>query len=489
MSIVRKFLREYQDNNPEKFNREILEAKKNDDVVLLIQDWCKSLEVINGITFISAKIINSNAVYNFKENIKELPMEESRLIEIEFQMKLEQGDKEEIITKKLFFPELLNNFNFLINDIQYYPIYQMVDAECYRTKNYIVMKTALQPVIMMHKEIMLKTMEGETLQATFLFSKMFSTKVPIFLYFVSHMGMSEMSEFFNFPFDITDDPKDYDPETEYMFRCCGTMWLSIKKEEFDTNSISRLLVATFMNIFAKNEKFDWDFIDDVDYWTTRLGSNFTKNPANHLTKGQSVQFSLERLMDETTKRISRLKSEDKSDIYHMIRWMILNYDNLRRQDNDNLANKRIRMNEYLLFPLYAKGTQGVLRILNGKNITIDTLKSLFKNIDKHFLVNRAMADDNMRYISDVNTIDITSKLRFTSQGPQAISTSKGEIRGRGLHETMIGRVDLIYTSNSNPGVMRMLTPMCKTVGNFHFFENPVIGSLTTEELLEEENEM
>lgn len=506
---LKKFIHEFQDKNPEKFNKELMEMKDKDDVLILIKDWAKSLEIIDGLTFMGAEIISTDKVYNYyipkkkpkrrtkeeiekeKENLengivqekkveeennklpfREINLEESRFIEIEIKFHIEKDGEEKDITKKLYFPELLDHFSFLINGVSYYPIYQLFDAECYRTKKSIVQKTALQPIVLMFNDVVVKDIDNTyEFSNKSIYSKLFDTRVPIFVYYFAKFGIEETIKFFNFPFTIS-GTSNSNGEDEIEFKLSKTIFLNVKKNWIEQEEINEILLLTFLDTFKKSSRLIMEQIMDKEFWIRRLGGNFTKNTSNHYNKGISVQYSLERLMDETTKRISRIPENNKKDVYHLIRWMLFNFLNISRMNNMTLANKRLRVNEYLLFPLYEKSTKGILRLLNGKNNDIKKICSIFSTIHKGFLVDKCVNSDIMRYNNLVNSIDFTSMLKITNQGPQSISNSKGEVRGRGLHESMIGNIDLVYTSNSDPGCSRMLTPFAKVLDNGFFTKEP-----------------
>jgi hypothetical protein len=244
----------------------------------------------------------------------------------------------------------------------------------------------------------------------------------------------------------------------------------------DESLQNKVMVFTFVNAFQKKDKVSTEKIDDKDYWIRKLGSYFTKNQTNFDNKGKSVKASFERLLDNTTKRVIRIPDRDKENIYSLLRWFLINYDSLLYQNNDDLANKRLRLNECFIFPLLEVWTQGVLRVLNGKNITLKTLESLFSNIQPDFLVKKIKTADNLRYMNNVDSIDILNKMKLTIAGNQSISNSRGEIRGKTLDPSMIGNIDVIYTSNNDPGTTRALSIGAKVNDTWHFTEEPNIIS-------------
>jgi len=484
MSQWNKMLKTLQDSNPEKFNPEIFNLKDQDDILQHISDACASLETISGIKFLGAKKIDDRVLYTPSTEITDISFERSRLMQISIKFQLtdpKSGDKKKI-EKKLFFPKLINGSYYLIDDVKYFPIFQIIDAETYRTNNSITMRTSLQPIVVNYKNTSITPdNENDPIDGYFTFSKIFNTKIPIFIYFFANYGITETLRFFNLDnkFRIIDKKRveDFDDyPDEYLFKLGSMIYLAVPKEYLEESAQNKMMAFTFVNAFQKKDKVSMEKINDLDYWVRKLGSYFTRNQTNFDNKGRSVKASFERLLDNTTKRIIRIPDIDKENIYTLLRWFLINYDNLLLQNNDDLANKRLRLNECFIFPLLEVWTEGVLRVLNGKNITLKTLESLFSNIRPDFLVKKIKNADNLRYMNNVDSIDILNKMKLTIAGNQSISTAKGEIKGKTLDPSMIGQIDLIYTSNNDPGTTRSLTIGAHVNDTWHFTEEPNIIS-------------
>jgi hypothetical protein len=483
MAQWNKMLKELHNSIPEKFNEEIFHLKEKDDILQHISDACSSLESIQGIKFLGAKKIDERTLYKPSKDITDIPYERSRLIaiEIKFELKDPKSSETKLIKKKLYFPKLIDGCYYLIDDVKYYPIFQIVDAETYKTNNSITMRTSLQPIVVSKKNISM-TPENtlEEIEGYYTFSKIFNTKIPIFIYFFANFGITNTLKYFDLEdtFEIIDKKRiDFDEhEDDYLFKLGSMLYLSVPKKYMDESLQNKVMVFTFVNAFQKKDKVSTEKIDDKDYWIRKLGSYFTKNQTNFDNKGKSVKASFERLLDNTTKRVIRIPDRDKENIYSLLRWFLINYDSLLYQNNDDLANKRLRLNECFIFPLLEVWTQGVLRVLNGKNITLKTLESLFSNIQPDFLVKKIKTADNLRYMNNVDSIDILNKMKLTIAGNQSISNSRGEIRGKTLDPSMIGNIDVIYTSNNDPGTTRALSIGAKVNDTWHFTEEPNIIS-------------
>ena len=117
-------------------------------------------------------------------------------------------------------------------------------------------------------------------------------------------------------------------------------------------------------------------------------------------------------------------------------------------DNMDLANKRIRIYEYQLYPLRSYISGHIFRILNSPSITLKTLKRMFSRIGSSsmFLVRNMVNNELLRYYNASNEINLYgSCLRYTFKGPQSLSSTVS-ISQRDLHPSYVGRLSLIASS-------------------------------------------
>lgn len=491
MNKVSEFFHFMQDRNPEKYDESVMTLKERDDALSTLTDACKSLEVINGIEFLGAGIVDKKTLYKFTDKTTEIDFEDSRTVNYEIKFKLSCNGEEKIVKKVIAFPKLVDGTYYIINGIRYYPILQLVDAETYRTNKSVTMRTSLQPIMIYRQRISVEDLFGAELSNIYCFSKIFSIKTPIFIYYFSNFGVFNTIKYFNLPFEIFEESGklDQDDFEDYLVFKLGKKfgdsqlylkvpysWLDEDEEPEHINH--EILLLTFLNAFANKDKIPYEKLGDKGYWVKKLGSFFTKNTSNWYNKGESVKRSFERLFDNTTKKMIRIDENDKKDIYTLIRWFLINYNHLLKMNNNDLANKRLRLNETFIYPLQEHWTTGVLRILNAKKVTLANLEKLFSTIKIDFLIkkniNNADANKNLRYSNLVNTLDAGIKLKVTSSGPQSISNSNGEIKGKDLDISMLGNLDIIYTSAGNPGETRMLTPTAHITDSWHFSDEPNI---------------
>lgn len=469
------FRKQYGETS-EKFNDKIIYSKNNEDIILLMSEVCKSLEILKEIKFIKCTLNPMNKIYKNGNKENKIDIEESRLskLQIEFQIKTE--DEKVDIVKELYFPQLIDNSYFLINGTRFFPVFQLVDSETYRTKDSITLKTLLMPLIIRYTNSFLKDKNNKLdLISKTLKLDLFRSKIPVFQYYFAKMGVEKTIEYFDFPIEVNNAENKDDYIDCLEFQINKNISLFVDEEWFNEDiKQNSIIINSFID--SLEGRLSMERILSKDFWIKKLGSNFTKNNSNYFEKGNSILNSFERIFDETTKRVIRINEIYKKDSYSILKFIIINYNNLLKQDNMDLANKRLRLYEYLMYPLVRKFSKSIYRLLNQKNITMKSLKTIFSNIPQGFLIKSIVNNKLVRYMNEVNTIDLFSNiLKGSISGPQSSGTGgNSEISDklRILHPSMIRRIDLAATSSGEPGLSFTITPFCKITDDLHFTEEP-----------------
>lgn len=484
--FVEKFISDYQYNNPEKFNEKLINCKADEDIILLMSEACKSLEIVEGIKFLSCTYSKIDKIYKPKkkpknsEPIKEdskadFDIEESRLGIITLKFQVTKDDETSIVSKDVYFPELIDNKYFLINGNRFFPIFQLTDAETYRTKNSITLKTLMMPDIVRFENMSIEVDNcNEIFNGRALTLDLFKNKIYIFNYYFAKMGFKNTLEYFGLDNVIYMSNSLYEnPNEYYSLKLNKDVYLNFNTKWFNEYPKQNADIIITLALSMQG-RMTLDKVYEIEYWQRKLGSNFTKNNSNHLEKGVSILSSFERILDETTKRILRIDEEYKQDSYSIVKFIVMNYETLLRQDNMDLANKRLRLYEYLMYPLIHKLSKSVYRILNQKVVTMKSLKNSFNCIQKGFVVKSIVNNKLVRYMNNVNSIDLFSNvLKCSINGPQASKGSGGvSNRMRAVHPSMLGRIDTCSTSAGSPGESLTITPFCDITDDLHFTKEP-----------------
>ena len=469
----------YQSENEEKFNEDLIYLKDKEDITTFAEAIGKGLEILPGIKYLNTTKIDRKKVYNNTATEKKIDVEPSILEEISINFLIFKGEKgdedyeEREISLKFYFPKLIDHHFFIINGIKYKMIYQLTDSGTYRNKKYLVLKNLVMPIKLgtETKVFKFEDTEGNIYNQKVFCINMFKRTINPFLYYFSKLRYEDTIKYLGLD-DYVEliDLNEYDfIEGCTNFKISNSLGVSIDTEFLNESEENKLLIFSYLNIFTNRMKYEK--IMDKDFWIKTLGSIFTKNPSAVLEKGVNILISFERSLDEITKMILRIPDSDKENVYAIVRWMMRNYITLSKLDVMDLSFKRLRLREYLIYPLLTRLSDGVYRLLNKKNPSLNDINSIFK-IPKGFLINYLVKSETIQYVNAVNTYDLFSvALKGTLSGPQSpFQGNSDNMKLRSIHPSYLGRLDLISTSTGDPGVSFTLVPFLHMYKDMHFTE-------------------
>jgi len=478
----------YQKDNSEKFNLDfIFQRNKLEDFKSIMDDICKALEIMDGVTYLGSELITDES--KFKDS--SVSISDSRLMLLISKFKLngidavENKPVEKIISLPIYFPKLIDNFYYILNGNKYFAIYQMIDKGTYVTNNFLSLKTLLMPIIFKNQEVEMETLDNKfKLKAKNITLDIFKYQANILYYFFAKFGFSETNKFFGVEnievVDINEEVEvDESVEVTY-FKINKKYKLAVDCNEFSVNnqySYKENYITTLCDALNIN-KLNLEDLENKTYWLNNLGKVFGNKPTLYESKANKILISLERILDERTKKnLIHIRDYDKENIYCILRWIFIFFNELIQSDNMDIKNKRIRLTEYLIHPLLLKFSDASYRILNTNKLTIQRLEGIFSNIPNTFCISKLVTNKLLRYSNCVNTLDLYAcALKCTQSGPQGLGGENGDgsevpVKYRGQHPSYVGKVDLIASSNSDPGLTMTLSPFIKTDG--YYFDTTV----------------
>ena len=456
--LLNKYMSAFQASNSEKFNKDFLNVKERDNEIIYLETVMKTLNSIEGMEYVKMEEVKHRIYDPTEEDLKAttyIDIDKSLLKIYRFFFRITKDDRCEIISFDLFYPELIKGQYFLINDNRYFPVFQMLDSSFFNTPKAVVLKTLVMPIVM-------------TLLDDSLTLNLFKKKINPFNYYFAKFGFYETLDYFGIKDKIiikdTDKDLTIDLAIYTKFAISKKLFFYIETAEYDKD---KFIYNSIMHTLSTRSRLER--LDEEDVWKKKLGSFFTTttDKAKKIAKADNTLVSLERCLDDLNKNILRLAEEDKSDIYALLRYMIRNYGILRQRNNCEIANKRIRSHEYLVYPLLTKFSGFVRRINNGKNITFEKLCD-FKP-SKGFIVKFAITNELLRYDNSCNSISLVTKLRFSQGGIQSqFSSGSVNIVYRTNHPSYVGKIDLLATSAGSPGCTGLFTPFCQLYDDRYF---------------------
>ena len=481
-----KWLAEFQDSQPNKFNEEIIYGmRERDNMVEYLEDTCKALETIPYIKYEGYDIITDENKFKPTDTIS---ISDSRLTLVIFRFTITYNNSTVHTTMPIYIPKWINHYYFILNGNKYFPIYQHVETSTYNTKNSIILKSLLMPIILQMKTTHISDISGNEYTGRLYMINLFNHKNNLLYYFFATMGYKDTLAFFGYEKNVKIVSSDdtVDTKKRLLIPINKMYSLSVSKVKFKNDQIFKNFVICLIDIFGK--KIDVHKIDNVDFWITKLGSIYTKNINNQTNKAQTVIMSFKRILDERTKKNLLIAYEDKYDIFALIRWMMRNFDTLMRKDNLSLLNKRLRLSEYIITPFVRKMSNSTYRVLNSKTINLNKLRSILKP-NPMVIISDMQNSKLLRFNNATNDMDLFNcALRWSNHGPSSLGEGTRKtvsVHYRGIHISHIGRLSLNTISNSDPGMTGCLSPFVKTN---HFYYNNDEHIVTDEDSIEDNTE-
>lgn len=420
-----------------------------------------------------------------------------------------ENDNSFIVERDLFINKVIDNSFYINEGIRYFLIYQIVDNSTYGTKDSVSLKSLLMPITVKQRDLVsldshfdsTKTYMDLPVYDILLFSKRVNPVLYVMGRYAYNSLISmdvknpdkiidermnykdeKMVEYFNSFFDVdfkfSDDENDLIGENRTVLKLKdksgkGT-FVSVptdKMEAKDPNIVAILGSLADIKIDKKKRvTFTYDEFISPWYWINRLSAFFTKNsdPIKKFDKIKTMLISLDRLMDDATRKILNLPEEDKRNTLNIIRYMLRNFSNLSREDNQDLGNKRLRIYEYMLYPLRKYFSDHIYRVLNSPTRSSNILQRIFSNLNPMYIIKQTVVNELLRYYNSSNEMNLYScLLKYTFRGPQSINKTVS-VGQRDLHPSYAGRLSLVASSASDPGISGTLVPFVEV--HDYFFE-------------------
>ena len=321
------------------------------------------------------------------------------------------------------------------------------------------------PVSIKMKQVSYKTTDGVEYSAPTYTINIFKKDANIMLFYLASFGVNKTLRFFSVDRLINFVSAPTEDSSKLCFAVSSKMYLEVDKYFFEKYSYTKTMVFMLLNVMTNRLTFE--NLYDNDFWIESIGALGTTNKLNQYEKGLNTLTFFDRIIDDTTKRTLKVHECHKKDIYTILRWLMSNFNELRKKDNLSLDNKRLRCNEYIASLLTKAFSERVNRIISlGNKTTIKNVKEIFR-FQGDILLQQLHRSGLLRYDDRVNDQDFWGKLKVTSKGPNSLGgTNENNIAAkyRGVHTSFIGRLDLNVCGTSDPGTSALLTPFCETHG-------------------------
>lgn len=503
----------YGEENPERFNDEFLTSRKRQDIISAVTEIFKSFEIIDEIKLESVTLETDEASFGPIKIQREYfkPILPSRIERIRYRFKITPTDTDESFIKEgdLYLPKLVDDYYYINEGVRYFLIHQIVDNATYSNKDSVSLKSLFMPLTVNNGTLKVTPRYSETeLELPYYRILLFKKCLSPFFYIIlgkcldlletmpvsnpdniiiermnyrSNEIITYINDFFHTDLIFDDDVTKLETEGRMIFQSQGIdangVYFSISKDIFESSVLAQFLVATLCELRTDYYKLDknkryaitYDNLTSPWFWVERISEFFNKTaePTKRYEKAQAIRLSLERLIDESTKKILRFSEDDKKDSISVIRYILKNFEALNKEDNCNLDTKRVRILEYLLYPLRAYASNQIYRILNSPNRNRAVLTKLFTGLNPMYLIKNIVQNELLRYYNasnDAMTL-YSAATKYSMKGPQALS-SFVHTEQRDVHPSYTGRLSLVASNAATPGLSGTIVPFVELYDDF-----------------------
>lgn len=495
---------QYYDNPFEKeLNKGLMNKSYDEDIILYLAEAMESLEVLSNIHFDGYSfneyehLIDENSFVRSrksnkkKNNISTMPISESRCGEFKAYFTLTCGNEVAKISKKILVPLQDENGYFQLKGMRYLLLYQLLEASTYVSRDKVSLKS-LQPVTIRRTPNVIKDINGEEYTCPVFEHYIFKKPMVALLFYLAQFGFEGALEYFNtrniidviYIGDDFDEDKyryknvihfdrwedDLQDDKYLYFQRSKKIMFRVHKRMFEKYPHVKSMIGMIKAITSN--RLMLEDIYNKDYWLLKLDEVNSSNKKNNkntsgptIEKGRNTLLHFSRMMDKTTTRNLKLSMIHKKDAFAIVRWLILEYDNLYKKDNMDLGNKRLRCNEYFGSMLTEHLSNKLSRAFNkGKRCKMDDIKQIFK-FPGDIVLKSLYGSGILPFDDRTSDLDFFNKFKYTSKGPNSLGNKNENsisIRYRGIDPSFIGKIDINVCGNSDPGRSGLLTPFCKT---------------------------
>lgn len=397
-------------------------------------------------------------------------------------------------------PRIVDGFYYRLNGNTYSAINQIVDASTYNNsaarnarKQSITFKTIFSPIRVYRYSTNIKDIDGNIIPCKYFIANIF-TKPHVLLmkYIFAKTGLAEGMKFLHIEGVSIIDNCDSVNKSDYYIFPARDLYVIAPKIVYDSIQIAQSLVYTLTHTAVYLKDNSIEELYQTETWVKVLGAEFLSKDVDMMyEKGLSILASLEFTYDIPTMKDLHLDMENKADIYRVLRWMMYEFNALRKKDNLDITTKKVRTNYSA--SLYANRLAfGIYRISDkGDKADLNTIKKALQ-IPPMYLINAISRCELVNYKDCVNDMDALIKLKYTYKGVSGIGEKSNAVSSsyRSVHPSHLGRVDIDSSSNSDPGITGALCPFAQLYdGHFSEYDEPCSWEADVTKVMDAYNRM
>jgi len=488
-----KMLSDYCRSFDDKLNMPLINRELDKELYLYVYETIKSLEVFECVKILGyeykdkandieldqyrrTRMQSGKKVQEEKTDV--MNMAESRCGELTIHYELSIDVKQDDGTTKMMTERHYKNILIPIKDEdgyymlkgkRYILMYQLVDSTTYSTSNSVVLKS-IMPIPLKRKTKVIHDVDRNPYTVPIYFTNIFKNEINMLLLFFAKLGFIEgltylsMEKVITLTTSLGDDLDRYN-----YFKISQELFIKANKFAFDESAEVRSVVGMLLDLV--NNRVTIQNMVDKNFWLEKLGHQPNiQQPKFKRDKAKNLLLSVDRMMDMTTRRVLNISADHKDSMYSALRWMFMNYNDLKSKRIMDITNKRLRDNEYIASLMTRELSNSLYRIMSKvrkpQSRSLNTLRELF-SFRGDILINKLYDSGLFKFDDVVNDMDFWNKLKYTIKGPNSQGGSSGKTIAtcqRGIDPSFVGRIDLNVVGNSDPGATGILTPFIQTYG-------------------------
>lgn len=392
-------------------------------------------------------------------------------------------------------PRIIDRYYMRINGIMRSTLYQIVDGSTYNNSNTsskvpnISFKIVFMALRVFRYYLDLTAETGETVKLSHYMCNCFNKTVTGCKYILAKFGFYGAMDFMGIRgISVTNNPI-LDP-TIYSFKKDEGLYVNAPRYLVDNDLVTQSFVCSVYHSLIPG--MNYSMVYDDKFWLRSIGGDFNNTTNDKMLlmlngadntirdtydKGLSILDSFESIYDISTRESIRLPEDQKATMYHILRWILREFNKLRAKDNLDVSIKKIRFADYIASIYAIKVAKGIYRVADMNNkITTTAIRRAIRT-DPAFLLSSISKSNLVSYRNMVSDMDSMLALKFTYKGIAGLGERDGDRSipdiTRYVHPSHLGRLDLDASSDGNPGITGTISPFTTMYdGYFSDYEEP-----------------
>lgn len=470
---MREFIAQYShERNDCRINPALFSREYDKPLYEYIVDTCKNLEVIPAITLESWELITDQTKIRGtidKKHVKDPKIKNNRTLErlaqpnrtlydmLVLNFRVRARGRDVRVQRKVRVLKPIGPGLYIRNGKKVRILNQVVDNSTFVKSNVLNFKTKLYPIRLSTVRCKMKFTDGESITCPcFRLNLLYKVTNPL-IYYLAQYGLVGTLEMFNLEnvMSVVDNPLD---EKHYMYiRVADNVYLEVHEQALYAHEFVGSFVATLYDLLKEDKDMTFKDVYSRDYWMGRLAEIFSKK--RYANKALRVLISFNKIMDIGVKKQLVIRARHKKNTFTIIRWMMVNFNDLLKKDSNDLKNKRVRANETLAYFFDKHISKNMYGLLNTDNPPFERYLRLLNSIGEFTLLRGAHGGDkssptSMYRYERYNDFDAIEISRYTLKGPTGLNGGKKglSMRYRNIYPSHYGRYELNVCSSSDPGL-------------------------------------